>query len=270
MTVKSHAVQSAREDGETQGSGLRSVQRCIAVLTAFSRQEPELTLTELADRAGLDPSTALRYTRALADAGLLRRSADMSYTLGLQLVELAQICISQLDIRGYALPTMKRIRDELNETVLLSVRSGNFRVVIEQVEGFKEFRRTGGVGQHIPLHLGSPSLVLLSSLTDEELADYAAWSEAEHPESAPSRTGQDLAAAVAAIRADGYCETLNQRGIGGAGVAAPIRDRNGDVVGALNVAALLSEWPEIGGRARALVIAGAAEISRLLGYEPTV
>lgn len=261
-----------RADDEPEPSsaaGPRSVQRAIAVLSAFTHREPVLTLSELAERCGLDPTTTLRYTRALVDARLLERRADMSFTLGAKVVELSGVYISQLDVRDYALPTMKRIRDELDETVLLSVRSGNYRVVIEQVEGFKEFRRTGGIGQHIPLHLGGPSLVLLASRPDKEIEAYADWLATDPPNIDPRPSRAELAETIATVRTQGFAETLNQRFIGGAGVAAPILDRNGETIAALNVAALLPVWPRIGLRARKLVIDGAAEISQALGHTPS-
>lgn len=253
--------------GSTSGAGLRAVTRTIAVLTAFRRTKPIMSLTDLAESCHLDLATTLRYARTLCDAGLLERHPDGRYTLGFVIVDLAQTCISQLGIRDYALPTMKRMRDELNETVLLSVRSGPFRVCVEEVEGYKEYRRSGGIGQHVPLYLGCPSKALLAYLPEAEIDAYL--------DSLPSVGADGRPVDVQAIRRDlercrrdGRLETVNERGIGGAGVAAPVRDHNGDVVAAINIASLVTTWPEIRERAHELVLEGAREISEAMGYRP--
>jgi IclR family KDG regulon transcriptional repressor len=245
---------------------LRSVDRCVAILFAFSKREPELNLTELAARAGLDAATALRYARALCDARLLRRSPSGSYALGFALVELGQACLSSLDVRDIAIGHMRRIRDELNETVLLFVRSGRHRVCIEQVEGFKDIRRTGSVGNRTVLHLGSPSKVLLANLPRAEQESYLDWIEQAGADEGPPLERSALEVDLKQVLLTGYSETLNELGMGGAGVSAPIYNRTGEVIAALNVSASIDGWPAIRDRARTLVVGGAAEISAEMGY----
>lgn len=249
---------------------MRSVQRCLAVLFAFSRAEPALSLTQLAERAHLDPTTTLRYARRLSESRLLQRRSDGTYVLGYALLELAQICVSELDVRDLARPVMRRIRDQVNETVLLSVRSGSHRVCIEQVEGFREFRRTGGVGQAIPMHMGAPSKVLLAHLSQSEIDAYVELVAKGGVSGASPIELSVLLKDLELIRDTGFLETIDERGIGGAGLAAPIFDHTGSAVAALNVAALVSRWPDIRDQVRALVIEGAQEITRLMhGARPT-
>src|SRR4029077_19132169 len=71
-----------------------------------------------------------------------------------------------------ALPVMREIRNEVNETVILSVKSGDFRVHIDFVEGLHPMRRTADLGVRAPLYAGAASKVLLAGMEDEEIAAY--------------------------------------------------------------------------------------------------
>ncbi|MBI4189024.1 MAG: IclR family transcriptional regulator [Betaproteobacteria bacterium] len=235
-------------------------------MTAFSEDRTSLTLKELAQKAGFDAATTLRYARALSHAGFLERRSDGRYSLGFEVLNLARIRISQLDVRAHALPIMRRIRDQINETVSLNVRSGSYRVMVEQMEGLKEFRRTGGIGQHVPLHCGAASLVLLAFLPEKDIEEYLSSTTLRLLRDNTLIRRDKMRAALQQIRIRGYAESENERGEGGAGAAAPIYDHAGDVVAALNIAAPLDGWRAAREEIRNCVVAGAAEISNSLGY----
>lgn len=257
---KTQGAQPSRPAG-----GIRSVNRCLGVLFAFSRKGTHtLTLSEIAARTDLDPSTALRYARTLCDAKLLLHNSDGSYSLGFALLQLANATLAQFDVRDRARPTMLRIRDEVDESVLLAVRREWSRYYIEIAEGFHEFRRTGGVGEPGPLHVGAPGRVLLAYLDDDGIDNYLG-SLGALPNGDDGRDLVDLRKQLQRVRQDGYCETINDAGRGGAGVAAPIFNHGGDVVAALSVAAIVPRWQQIREHAHALVTEGAAEISRAMG-----
>ena len=57
-------VQKAQQPSAAADSPLmvNSVQKAFRVLTAFSRTEPRLTLTQIVDKLGIDKSTAQRFT----------------------------------------------------------------------------------------------------------------------------------------------------------------------------------------------------------------
>ncbi len=245
---------------------VRGIERTAAILFAFSRERPTLGLSELATLAGLDLATTLRYARGLVSASLLELRADGRYSLGFGILELAQVQLSQLDARRVALPVMRRIRDEVNETVLLSVRSGNSRVVIEQVEGYRDFRRTGGIGRPGPLYCGAIGIVLLAHLPESEIDEYLSSVVLERLSDTTITDPAELRRALAEARREGYSVSENSMGQGGASVAAPIFDHAGQVVAALSVAAPLENWRSIRDRARSLTVTGATEVSIQLGF----
>jgi len=238
----------------------------VRILTAFSPERSSLQLKQMAELAGLDAATTLRYARTLDDAGFLCREADGRYSLGFGIIRLAGVRIAQLDVRSHAIPVMTAMRDEINETVSVNVRNGDYRVLIEQVEGLKQYRRTGGIGQQVPLHCGAASIVLMSGMSPEDLDRYLS--------SVPLRLLRDgslvpksrLRTQVQQVVIRGYAESENDLGEGGAGAAAPVHDHSGRVVAALNIAVPLHGWHEQRDRIIECVREGAARISRAMGY----
>jgi DNA-binding IclR family transcriptional regulator len=107
----------------------QSVERAARMLSLFSPEEPELTLTELTRRLGTSKATTHRYTLALRRVGLLRLDAG-AYSLGPRIVELAATALAGLRIVRVAGPTMQRLVSELNETVVLSIWDGEQPVVM--------------------------------------------------------------------------------------------------------------------------------------------
>jgi DNA-binding IclR family transcriptional regulator len=107
----------------------QSVERAVRLLSFFSPEEPELTLTQLTQRLGTSKATTHRYTLALRRVGLLRLDAG-AYSLGPRIVELAATALAGLRIVRIAGATMQRLVAELNETVVLSIWDGEQPVVM--------------------------------------------------------------------------------------------------------------------------------------------
>jgi DNA-binding IclR family transcriptional regulator len=109
----------------------QSVERAVRLLGLFSADEPELTLAQLTDRLGTSKATTHRYTVALRQVGLLRFDSGAGiYSLGPRIVELAATALAGLRIIKVAGPTMERLVNELNETVVLSIWDGESPVVV--------------------------------------------------------------------------------------------------------------------------------------------
>ena len=111
----------------------QSVERAARMLELFSVDEPELTLTEITARMGLNKATAHRYATALRRAGLLRASNGV-YTLGPRIVELAAAALAGLGVIRVAEPYMRRLVGETAQTAVLSVWDGEAPVVVRVAE----------------------------------------------------------------------------------------------------------------------------------------
>lgn len=109
---------------------------------------------------------------------------------------------------------------------------------------------------------------MLSAWPDDALAAYL---DALKPEQFTGQTETDkreLADAIAAARATGVAQTIDQAADGVTGTGAVIHDAHGSVIGAVVVAAPSSRMQEQRAALARLVRDEAAAISRSLGYRP--
>ena len=89
---------------------MQSLAKGFRVLHAFTAEEPELKLGEVARRAGLDNGTAFRLLETLVMLGYLERFPDTKqYRLTLKPLELGFNAIARMDLRTIAQPELRAL-----------------------------------------------------------------------------------------------------------------------------------------------------------------
>ncbi|MFE3544626.1 IclR family transcriptional regulator [Nocardia sp. NPDC059177] len=106
---------------EPPRSGARAVDRAVHVLNCFQDADPELSLSELAQRAGLPVSTTFRLAQALVRGRLLEQDAATDrYRVGHGLACLARPALARLGLDAAA-PHLYALAAGIKITVSLSV-----------------------------------------------------------------------------------------------------------------------------------------------------
>lgn len=261
---------NAEENGAENGGRYRVnvLDRAILVLKAFDQQHPRLTLSEVATRVRLPVSTCLRLLATLRHHGLVSRDEQSGrFSLGYEIIALADIARSGGGLVEWARPVMHELCEAFQETVVLSVRSGDFRIDLDQVVGQQNVRRVIALGERKPLYAGAASQVLLSGFSDDELDDYLARVERVKLAEKTITDPDELRRLIARIRRDGVIESIQQQSdSGGAGVAAGIFGARDEMVGAVGVSVPQYRFtPTLRKKLAPAVKSAADRISRALG-----
>jgi DNA-binding IclR family transcriptional regulator len=238
--------------------------RLLAVLAAFDRSAPALSLTEISRRAGLTLPTAHRLAGLLTAWGALERDASGLYHIGLRLWELGALAPRGLALREAALPYLEDLYEATHENVQLAVRDGMEVVYIERISGHSAVGVLTRVGAHWPLHATGVGLVLLAHSDPAVQEEYLA---ARQLASFTPFTVTDPAALrrmLAQVRRSGFAVSDRQITDDALSVAAPVRGADGTVVASVSIVV-----PSTGARPSALApivrFAGLG-ISRALGW----
>ncbi|MGV9666638.1 IclR family transcriptional regulator [Nocardia niigatensis] len=113
-------------------SGARAVDRAVQVLNCFHGDDPELSLSELAQRADLPVSTAHRLAQALVRGGLLEQGpASDRYRVGHGLAALARPALARLGLESAA-PHLYALAAGIRITVSVSVLDDREAVTVFQ------------------------------------------------------------------------------------------------------------------------------------------
>lgn len=257
-----------KEAKELEGYGIRAVERAARVLSALAEADGPRTITAIAEAAELSVPTTFRLLRTLQDQGLAMAHAEGGYTLGFRVLELAHALVRQIDIVAIARPFLNAVRSEVDETTGLVVRTGDAWVPVAYAEASQQVRRVMNLGQPTPLYADSAGKVLLAGTTDAEVEEYLARAQLA-PFSETTVTDREvLRAQIREARTRGFAVSVNERGAGGTGVAAPIRAHDGRVVAALLIAAPASRFnAQLRASCVRAALAASHRISEALGFQ---
>lgn len=128
--TQNNGVTPLEEDQqEPVSSDLQVLSRCAAVLRLLSASTPSISVQDVRNQVGLQRTTAIRYLNSLVAEGFLRKREDGSYVPGPLLAHLAAVAKGSFRVLDVAPSWMQRLREEIQETVVLSVWSGIGAVV---------------------------------------------------------------------------------------------------------------------------------------------
>lgn len=243
--------------------------RAVDVLSVFSHARPSLGLKNIVAETQLPKTTVFRILTTLVERDLCDLDpVTGEYSLGFAMLRFADIRRRQTSIRDVVIPIMREIRDEVGETVVLSVRSGDFRVHVDSVEGLQALRRTVELGVRAPLYAGAASKVLLAGLEDEEIASYLERTPLAPIQQATITDRDVLLEEIRQVRSCGYAESKGELVMaGGAALAAPVRDYSGRTVAVMDVLTPLVRYAaEQRARTIEQLLEGSRRASERLGY----
>ena len=238
-----------------------------AILDVFSVEEPELGVTEIAERTGLHKSTAHRFLVNLEAVGLLEREPrTQRYRLGLRMFEMGGIVLEQMSLWDEALPYLEGLVTASGETGHLAVLERGEAIYIEKVEARRALRIPSAMGRGYPAHATSLGKVLLSDLGEDDVRTIlGAHGMASYTRTTTTDVDR-LLAELADIREQGYAVDDEEYDEGLRCVGAPIRDHTGRVVAALGIGGPVTRvTPERVDELARLVIDAADGLSRRLG-----
>lgn len=218
-----------------RGSAGESVlHKHLRVLDAFDALHPFRTLTEIADAAGLAISTAHRLVSELEREGLLERSPDRTYRLGVRLWEYASRTPGALGLRELARPWLGAVHARVRQHAQLGVLSGRDVLFIERMSTRDAVVNATLIGGRIPLPVSSSGLVLLAhadrALVDDVIA--AGW---PRHTAHTIRDGAALREKLRHVRADGFAVTSGHIYEESRGIAVPVMGPHGVVYAAMGV-----------------------------------
>ena len=242
------------------------LERMFILLDILAAHEQPVSLKQIAEAAGLHPSTAHRILNDLTLGRFVERPEAGTYRLGMRLLELGNLVKGRLSVRDAALAPMRDLHKQIQQPVNLSVRQGDEIVYIERAyserSGMQVVRAIGG---RAPLHLTSVGKLFLAADAPQKLRAYATRTGLAGQTRNSLTQLPKLEAELALARASGIARDNEELELGVRCMAAGIRDDHGKLIAGLSISApadrLDENWlPKLK--------ATAAEISQSLGFNP--
>jgi DNA-binding IclR family transcriptional regulator len=244
-----------------------AVDRVAAVFDVLADSAEGLTVTEVGTALGVHKATASRLLATLGRHGLVDRTRDRRYRIGIGIVRYAASALVELGAVSRARPELESLSRKTRETVSLGVLDGSDVLYIDQVTGHERVLFADWAGRRSPAHCSSSGKVLLAYMDGDELEAFLA--SALSPRTERTIVDPDsLRRRFDEIRRRGYERSIGELEDGLSTAAAPVWSR-GKAVAAVSVGGPsfrlpARELPRLG----RLVIETSTAIGRNLDREP--
>ena len=224
----------ARREGARETQSVQSLERGLAVLQVFSRENPAPTLSEVARLAGTTRATARRILLTLERLGHVR-SDGRRFSLTPRVLALGWSYLSSLNLWEIAQPLMEDLVEETGESCSAATLDLPDVVYVARVPTRRIMTIALGVGTRLPAYATSMGRVLLADLAEDELDGFLAAGRFDGLTDRTVTEPAGLRAIVGEVREQGYALVDQELEIGLRSIAVPLTRSDGRTMAALNV-----------------------------------
>lgn len=220
----------------------QSVTRALAILSCFTDEQPEIRVIDAAKKLNLTQSNVSRLLSTMVSLGYVEKD-ELSgfYRLGPEIVSLGGLALNNYEIRKQALPELYELERKLGLGANLAILNKGRMFYLAHVDSHKSPRMYTMIGRTNPLHCTGIGKVLLAQMSVDQ-AERILEEEGMYP-----FTGRTIAEKarlfqeLEVIRSRGYAIENEELALGRACIAAPVRDRGGQVAAGISISGPLSE-----------------------------
>ena len=238
LTNPAQPLERPGKSRPSDGSGgVQSLIRALSLLDALAEEEDGLSLTTLAKKVGLPPSSAHRLLTTLQRRRFVRfEPSGMLWRVGVQAFIVGNAFARSRELAPLALPYMRQLMEKCGETVNLFVPDNGLSICIAQVQSRQVIRAISRPGGGLPLELSASGKAMLAHLPRSEVDEILAKHRASDVRSYSQQKSGKLHAELKRTRARGYAIDDEEVAAGLRCIAAAIYDEHGAALAAISIA----------------------------------
>jgi IclR family transcriptional regulator, pca regulon regulatory protein len=213
---------------------VESLVKGLAVICAFNRDRPKMTLSQVAKIVSLPRATARRLLHTLVELGYVETDGKL-FHLSPRLLEVGYSYLGSLPWWEIALPHIQGVTDALDETCVASVLAGEEIVMIARRNGTRLMAINVPMGTRLPAHATAMGRILIANKNESEIDRYVATATLRPltPHTVVDKT--QLRKTIEFARTNDYSIVDQELELGLLTLAVPIRDMQGNVLAAMAV-----------------------------------
>jgi IclR family pca regulon transcriptional regulator len=213
---------------------VQSLSRGLTVLQAFNAERPAMTLADMSRATGLTRATVRRLLLTLVALGFVCTDGR-TFELTPRVLDLGFAYVSSLQLPDIAQPFMEALSDRVHESVSASVLDGSQIVYVARVNTQRIMGISLAIGSRLPAAWTSMGRVLLAGLSEPQLEEFLDELVVSGPTEQSINDTEALRSEIHTVRSQGYALIDQELEEGIRSVAAPLRDRRGRTLAAINV-----------------------------------
>ena len=247
---------------------VKSAVRVLEILELLSRAQGAMTLKAIVDELGYPKSSAFNLLATLVARAYVQRDDGDSYRIHEALrAGPGWVGGREAQLVATAQPLMDLLRDQIGETVFLGARRRDGRVkLLAKSVSRHSVRFDSDLTGSDPAYCTAMGRVLLSHWLPDRVSAYMAKERVVRITDHTVIDRAQIRRLIEAARDNGYAISDQEAVLGGSGVAAPVRDKTGEVVAALNIATISQRFNTRCATMIDAVMRHSDELSNRLGY----
>ncbi len=213
---------------------VNSLAHGLEVIRAFSRAKPRMTLSEVAQQTDLTRAAARRFLLTLVREGYAE-VVGRQFRLSPKVLELGYSVLSSMSVADVIQPVTNELAERLGESCFAAVLDGDSVIYIARASSGRMVDVGITVGSRVAAHCVSTGRVLLAGLDEAALQSYLDTVRLEKFTPLTTTSKVKLRESIEEARRQGWAIVDQELEIGLRSLSAPIVDRAGSVIAALNV-----------------------------------
>lgn len=258
------------EMGQSSQGPVQAIDRVLDIIETLSRAPRGMLLSEIAPAVDLHVSTVHRLLASLSARGYVYKDPESGrYRLTMRMFEIGSGAIAENSLLATAKPAMATLSAQTLEVVHLAIQDGNGLLYLHKEDpGVNIVRMGSRTGIRGPLFCTGAGKVLLSTLTDEELADRWPGLKVVRYTNNTIVSLEQMKRELEKVRTRGYALDNEEHELGVRCVAAAIHNHLGVTVAAISISTPSSRMKDRESvlKNAALVRDAARMISERLGF----
>jgi IclR family pca regulon transcriptional regulator len=213
---------------------IAGLEKGLSIIEAFDDANPRMTASQAGVRCDMTRTAARRYLLTLVYMGYMATDGKM-FWLTPRVLRLGQSYLESARLPRIVQPFLQRVTSGTQEIAYVSVMDGDDVVYIAR-NGSTRSMNTGVVlGSRVQAQVTAAGMLMLALRDPAWLENWLATHELKAYTTHTINSKERLRIELARIRQRGWAVSEQQLELTYRGVAVPLIDRTGDLVGALNV-----------------------------------
>ncbi len=213
-----------------------TLERGMMIIELLAQHPEGLGISDIALILDFPKSFIFRATGALHFRGYLTRDEkSKKFLLSSKLLSLGYNVLQQSGLLETAMPLMRKLCDDVGETIVLCAIEGSQGIALDSVPGTHPFRFVVETGMHFPLHTSAPGKALLAFMDGQAAKKIINRLSFERFTENTITDGKLFLDELKTVRSCGYGTDRGEEYDGVACVSAPVFDKSGKAIAAVTV-----------------------------------
>lgn len=206
----------------------QSVVKAISIIDAVAMGDRNLKA--ISERVDIPTTTVHRMLQTLISQHLIRDVKGIGFTLGTKLITLGNIASQSMPLKHIARPFLEELKNLTNDTVHLGIKDEDQIFYLDKIPGNRTIQMRSKVGDRLPIAVTGIGKSLMIDMPKTECHRLI-------KEQIPNKTEEMMLRMVSYSRG-GYSFDLEDNEDFVRCVAAPIRNKSGNIIAAISVTSI--------------------------------